>query len=163
MAENEKSMKEKLDILLEDKLEKDKAKFKERRFKIPAKARVNRERVKKGYITVMTFKGNRNVDFVKKQIIGGTIKLEDKEPQSIHALRQEDMFFYKNKPILLQPKANLNPWNPLAEKNETYGQPLVMARMEGDKLTTKKGFGKTGWIVGIVILVIIGYAFITGG
>ncbi|KKL98951.1 hypothetical protein LCGC14_1819300 [marine sediment metagenome] len=158
----DKSLKEKIDILFDEKEKEEKKKYKDKRFRLPMKAKVGKDKMNKGFITVMTIKGNRNVDFVRTKIIGGTIKMEDKEPRSIHALNQDDIFLYKNKPFIIQPKVNLNPWNPLKAKNETYGQALVMARMEGDKITTKKGFGKAGWIIGAVILGIIAYAFITG-
>ncbi len=160
---NEKSLKEKIDILFDEKEKEEKKKYKDKKFRMPMKAKVGKEKMTKGFITVMTIKENKNVDFVKTRVIGGTIKLEDKEPLSIHSLNQEDIFLYKNKPFIIQPKANLNPWNPVKTKNETYGQALVMARMEGDKITTKKSFGKMGWILGAIVLAIIAYAFITGG
>ncbi len=158
----EKTLKEKVDLLFEEKQEKEKEIYKEKKFKLPLKGKVGNGKVKKGFATIMVFKENKNIDFVKKQIIGGTIKLDDGEPISIHALDKEDIFFYKGKPFIMQGKSNLNPWNPFVKKDETYGQPLVMARMEGDKLSIKKGLGKAGWIVSAVILGIIAYAFVTG-
>jgi hypothetical protein len=162
METNEKSLKEKVDELMKEKNDKINEIYTEKKFRMPMKSKVSNGKVKKGFATVMTIKENNNIDFVRKQIIGNTIKLEDGEPISIHALQKEDLFFYKGKPFIFQPKGNLNAWNPLKQKDETYGQPLVMARMEGDKLSIKKGIGKGGWIVGAVILGIIAYAFITG-
>lgn len=159
----EKSLKEKVDELFEEKREKEKEIYKEKKFRLPFKGKVSKTKIKQGYVTVMVFKENNNVDFVRKQIIGGTIKLDDGEPSTIHSLKQKDLFFYKGKPFLLQAKSNLNSWNPFVEKQETYGQALVMARMEGDKLTLKKGFGKVGWIVGALVMAVVAYAFITGG
>ncbi len=160
--EEEKSLKEKVDLLFEEKREKEKQMYKEKKFKLPMKGKVSKGKMKKGFATVVVFKENNNIDFVRKQILGGTIKLEDGEPISIHSLKKEDVFFYKGKPVIFQPKPNLNPWNPLVTKQETYGQPLVMARMEGDKLSIKKGLGKAGWIVSAVIIAVIAYAFVTG-
>lgn len=158
----EKSLKEKVDELLEEKREKEKKVYKEKKFKLPMKGRVSKGKMKQGFATIMVLKENNNVDFVRKQIIGGTIKLEDGEPVSIHSLKKEDVFYYKGKPFIMQGKSNLNPWNPFIKTQETYGQPLVMARMEGDKLSIKKGLGKAGWIVSAVILGVIAYAFVTG-
>lgn len=155
-----KSLKNKVDELIKEKREKEI--YKEKKFRLPFKGKLGKSKVKKGFATVMTFKENKNIDFVKKQIIGGTIKLDDGEPISIHALDKEDIFFYKGKPFIMQAKSNLNPWNPFKQKQETYGQPLVMARMEGDKLSIKKGFGSAGWIISAVVAAIIGYAFVTG-
>ena len=115
----DKTLKEKVDLLFEDKKEKEKELYKEKRFKIPMKGRVSKGRMKKGFVTVVTFKENNNVDFVRKQIIGNTIKLEDGEPISIHALDKESIFFYKAKPIIFQGKGNLNSWNPFGQENET--------------------------------------------
>ncbi len=159
---DDKTLKEKVDLLIEDKRENEKKIYKEKKFKVPMKGKVSKGRMKKGFATIITIKENNNIDFVRKQIIGNTIKLEDGEPISIHALKKEDVFFYKNKPFIIQGKSNLNPWNPFKQKNETYGQALVMARMEGDKLSIKKGFGSAGWIISAVVAAIIGYAFITG-
>ena len=158
----EKSIKEKVDLLFKEKKEKEKEMFKEKKFRLPLKAKVSKGKMKQGYATVIAFKENNNIDFVRKQIIGGTIKLDDGEPISIHSLKKESIFFYKGKPVIFQPKSNLNPWNPFKQKDETYGQPLVMARMEGDKLSIKKGFGSAGWIVTAVVGAIIAYAFVTG-
>ncbi len=158
----ELSLKEKVDILLEEKRQKEREIYKEKKFRLPFKGRVSKSKVKKGYVSVIVFKDNKNIDIVRKQIIGGTIKLDDGEPISIHSLKQEDLFYYKGKPMLFQSKSNLNPFNPFVQKHETYGQPLVMARMEGDKLSIKKGFGKAGWIISAVIVAVIAYAFMTG-
>lgn len=130
-------------------------------FRMPFRGRVGNGKIKKGYVTIVTIQDNHAVDFTKEQIIDGTIKLS-KGDLSIHSLDPKDIFFYKNKPLIFQPKKSLNPYNPLKGEHETYGQKYVMARMEGDKLSLKKSIGWMGSIIGIVILGIIAYAFITG-
>jgi len=153
----ERSLKERLDAL-EDA---ERAKNPPKTFKVPMKGRVGNSKVKKGFVTIITIADNKNVDFTKEQIIDGTIKLQ-KGDLSFHAIDPEDIFFYKGKPLLFQPKRKLNPYNPLKGKHETYGQKYIMARMEGDKLSIKKSMG---WGIGIGVLVIVGiivYAVITG-
>ncbi len=157
----DKTLKEKVDLLFKEKEDGDKKVYKEKKFRFPWKARVSKSRMRKGFVTVVTIYDNSNVEFIKKKIIGGTIKLDD-DPVSIHAINPEDIFFYKGKPFILQPKKRLNPYNPLKKDDETYGQKYVMGRMEGDKIAVKKSFGKWGvWlgvlaVIGIVLYVILG-------
>lgn len=154
----ERSLRERLEAL-EDR---ERDKYPSKPFKIPMKGRVGNAKIKKGFVTVVTIADNKNVDFAKERIIDGTIKLQQGD-LSFHAIDPEDIFFYKGKPLLFQPKRKLNPYNPLKGKHETYGQKYVMARMEGDKIALKKSIG---WGMGIGVLVLVGiiaYAIITGG
>lgn len=128
-------------------------------FSLPFKARVSPNRLKKGYLTVAVINDNMTVDFTKEPIVDGTIKLED----TFHAVEEFDIFNYRGRPFVFQPKSKLNPYNPLQGTNQTYGQKYVMARMEGEKITQKK---KIGWGISIGVLIIVGiivYALITGG
>lgn len=133
-----------------------------KKFKLPFKAKVAKSKAKKGYITIAVINENKTVDFIKEPIVDGTILLGG-ETKSIHSVNVKDVFTYKGKPLIFQAKKKLNPYNPLAGSNETYGQPYVMARMEGDKLKVKKSFGMIGWIIGGIILLVIIYSLITGG
>ena len=128
-------------------------------FKLPFKAKINKARLSKGYVTVGIINDNKSLDFIREPIIDGTIKLDD----TFHAVEDFDIYSYKGKPFIFQPKSKLNPYNPLEGKHETYGQKYVMARMEGDKITSKKKMG-LGISIGLVIILgIIGYALFTGG
>ena len=127
-------------------------------FRLPSKAKVGNMKMKDGYATIMVIKENKNVDFVKERIVDGTIKLED----TFHAVAPKDVFFYKGKPLMIQYKSKLNPYNPLNEKHETYGQKWVMAKMMGDKLTSKKRMG-LGISIGLIIIAgIVIYSLIAG-
>jgi len=128
-------------------------------FKIPMKARVNKKKLKEGYVTIVEIGENKNVSFTKEPIVDSTIKLKD----TFHTLTSDDIFFYKGKPLIIQAKGRINPYNPLDGPNETYGQKYIMARMEGDKLITKKSIGWGMGIGAIVILGIIAYAILGGG
>tara|TARA_R100001530_G_scaffold24998_1_gene20219 strand:+ start:2466 stop:2951 length:486 start_codon:yes stop_codon:yes gene_type:complete len=128
-------------------------------FKLPFKARVNKSKLQQGYLTVAVINDNMGVDFRKELIKDGTVKLDD----TFHAVEEFDIFNYKGKPFIFQAKSKLNPYNPLTGDNETYGQPYIMARMEGDRLTTKKKIG-LGISIGVLIIVgVIVYALFTGG
>jgi len=145
---------------------------KEKKFKLPWKARLGKAKLKKGYITVEVINENKEIDFKREPIGDGTVKIGD----TIHAIDELDVFTYKGKPFAHIPKTKLNPWNPLSDylntertydgkrlgKNEIYGQKYIMARMKADFIKTAK---KIGWGATIFILAIIGiiaYAFITG-
>ena len=147
---------------------------KHKKFRLPLKAKISNRKMREGYVTVLIIRDNRNIDFVKEPIIDSTFKLND----TIHALEDKNIFFYKGKPFIIQPKKKLTQYNPkdnekdkVIEKdkdpldcpNQTYGQKYVMARMESDKLTLKK---QIGWGMSIGVLVIVGiivYSLFTGG
>ncbi|KKN56545.1 hypothetical protein LCGC14_0571230 [marine sediment metagenome] len=155
--EEKKTIKERIAELEEVRKELKKLE-KKKKFKIPFKARVSKRRMSQGYMTVIVINDNKNLDFIREPITDGTFKCGD----TIHSLSEKDIFFYKNKPFVFQPKRSLNPYNPLQKEHETYGQKLVMARMEGDKITLKKSIG-WGMSVGIIVIIgIIAYSVITG-
>ena len=146
-------------------------KKKKKKFRLPFKAKISNRKMREGYVTVLIIRDNRNIDFVKEPIIDSTFKLND----TIHALEDKNVFFYKSKPFIIQPKKKLTQYNPkeveviqndkdpLDCPNQTYGQKYVMARMESDKLTLKK---QIGWGMSIGVLVIVGiivYSLFTGG
>ncbi len=152
---NHKTLKERLEFL-----EVKSGNGKKKKFSIPFRARIGKKNIRDGYVTVVVIEDNYNIDFRKERIVDGTINLED----TFHAINPEDIFFYKGKPFIFQPKRKQNPYNPLAQNHETYGHKYILARMEGDKIVGKKR--AMGWgmgIVGLVILGIIAYSFITGG
>lgn len=132
---------------------------KKKKFRLPFKARLSKKAVRQGYVTVAIIRENKNIDFVKEPIIDSTIKLDG---DSFHSLKDEEIFYYKNKPFIFQAKSRLNPYNPLEGKNETYGQKYVMARMEGDKITMKKKLGLGISIGALIIVAVIAYALIAG-
>lgn len=156
MEQEEKSLKEEIKELKE--IVKEDGKKKNKKFKLPFKARLGNRAVRTGYVTVAIIRENKNIDFTKEPIVDLTIKLDG---DSFHALEEKDIFFYKNKPFVFQPKSKLNPYNPLG-KNETYGQKYIMARMEGDKIITKKKLGLGISIGALIIIGVIAYALIAG-
>ena len=132
---------------------------KQKKFRIPFIGRVSNRKVREGYISIVVIKDNKNIDFVKQPIVDGTFKLND----TIHSVDERDIFLYKGKPFVFQPKRTINPYNPLKEEHQTYGQKYIMSRMESDKLTLKKQLG-WGMSIGVLIIVaIIGYSIFSGG
>lgn len=163
---------EKLDYLAESGKKK-----KEKKFKLPTKAKVSKRKAKKGFVTVELINENRELDFMKVPIEDGTIKLGG----TIHAIEDFDIFYYKGKPFIHQPKKKINPWNPLSNylnsqrkvktddgeyhilsSNEIYGQKYVMARMKSEFIKAKRNIGWGMTIFGLAIAGIIIYSIITG-
>ncbi len=131
---------------------------KKKKFRLPVKARVGNRKMKDGYATIIVIKENKNVDFVRERIVDGTIKLGD----TIHAIAPQDVFFYKGKPIMIQFESKLNPYNPMNDKHETYGQKYVMAKMMEGKVAFKKKMG-LGISIGLIIIAgIVIYSLVAG-
>jgi len=153
--ENHKTLKERIESL-----EGNDGNKKKKKFFIPFSARVSRKKMKEGYVSIVTIEDNHNISFRKEKIADGVIKLDD----SFHAINSNDIFFYKGKPFIFQPKRKQNPYNPLIGKHETYGDKYILARMEGDKIVgQRKAIGWGMSIGGLIILGIIAYSFFTGG
>lgn len=152
----EKNIKERLEEVESQLVPKDK------KFRFPWKGKIGKGKVKKGYVSIAIINENKEISFTKKPIVDGTVTI-DGQTKTIHAVDSKDILTYKSKPFIFQVKGKLNPYNPLKGAHETYGQPYVMARMEGDKLKVKKSMGKIGWIIGIIIAAGIGYSIISGG
>ena len=152
MEEREPTLKEKIDELYYGNQKKIK------KFKIPLKSRIGKKKMKDGYVTIVKIEDNKNIDFTREPIVDGTIKMVD----SFHAINSDDVFFYKNKPIIFQPKRKLNPYNPLAGDHQTYGQKYIMARMKSDSIISKSKMGWGAGIGGLVLIGIIAYAILAG-
>lgn len=168
----EKGINEKLDEINKKLGEEDKKKDKKKIFKLPSKAKIRNAHLKKGYVTIEAIGENKEIFFIKEPIVDGTIKIGD----TFHAVDSFDVFTYKGKPFIHQPKTKINPWNPLSNyleeqrefegkklnKNEIYGQKYIMSRMKNDMVSAKKPIGAWIWIVLVVIAGIVIYAFIKG-
>ena len=153
MEEEQKTLKERLEET--EKILKDLKKPTDKKFRLPGRAKLSKSKLNKGYVTVEEIGENRNVNFKRVQIEGGTIKLGN----TYHAVKDLDIFFYKGKPFIHQAKNKLNPWN-LDGNNQTYGQKYLMARMLKDALKEAKGKIRGAVIFGLVLLLIVGYYFL---
>lgn len=157
--EEDKSIREKLDEILDE----TKKKREKKKFKLPLKAKVNKVKAKKGFVTIQVVKENGVVEFRKEPIIDSVIKLSEGDDLSFHAIDSQDILSYKGNPFLILPKNKMNPYNPTKGENETYGDKYVVARMISDQVKMKK---KLGWGISIGVIIILGivaYAFLTGG
>jgi len=136
---------------------------KTKKLKIPRKAKVRKGKAKKGWIGVVKIDENGIISGEKQKVEDSTIRLKDK---TYHAINGEEIGMWEGKfPVIL-----LQTWrkNPLKikrgdDKNETYGQKYIMARMLGDTIKVKAG-GSMGllYILGILVALYIGYMALTG-
>ncbi len=136
---------------------------KTKKLKIPRKAKVRKGKAKKGWIGVVKIDENGIISGEKQKVEDSTIRLKDK---TYHAINGEEIGMWDGKfPVIL-----LQTWrkNPLKikrgdDKNETYGQKYIMARMLGDTIKVKAG-GSMGllYILGILVALYIGYMALTG-
>lgn len=124
---------------------------KKKRIKIPRKAKVRKGKMKKGYVGVIYVDENGNLKGDKAKIQDSSFR-EKKGPY--HATDGREILYWEGKfPVIIQPKWKNNPVNLRKDsKNETYGQPYLMARMLGDVIKVKnRGGGMIIWIIlGIV-------------
>ena len=130
-----------------------------KKFRLPFKAKVNKNKLSRGYITVLEIFENGAIDFKREQIIDGTIKLKD----TYHSVDDKDCLTYKGKPFVIIPKKSTEPYNPNYVKNTTFSQKHIMSRMMNETIGTAKKIGIAGMSIGVLILVgVIAYAFIAG-
>lgn len=155
----EKSLKEKVDEMHNTLYDP-----KTKKIKIPRKAKVRKGKVKKGWVGVLTIDTNGNISGEKQKLAEFVIRTKD---GLYHTTDGREILFWQGKfPIVIQPSWRNNPLNIRndVEKNETYGQPHIMARMLNDTIRIKKPGGSfIIWILVIgAVLFGINY-FLNGG
>lgn len=113
--------------------------------KIPRKAKVRKGKLKKGWIGILRIDENGNLTGEKQKVEDSTIRLKDGD---YHTMDGEEILFWEGKfPVIIQRTWKLNPEKLRIrkdEKNETYGQKYIMARMLGDTIKVK---AKSGSII----------------
>ena len=149
---------------IKDKL--DEQEVKKSKLKIPFFKRVMGGKAKKNYVTVLKINENKTITTEKVQIKDQTI-LIDKVPR---IATSGNILYWGKNPVLIQPSWATVPFSPeqankdsLTDGSNKIGYELLLSRMETEKFNpTKKMGGMIGWIIGIGLLAIIGYAFIKG-
>lgn len=153
--------------LIEAKLNDDKPKKKEKKFRLPFGKKVGKGQSKKNYVTIMKINENANVDFKKVQI-QSQVFMEDGVPR----LGTPDYVLrWKNNPMVILPSWSNKPFSPseqfqksLEDGSNIKGYKILLAAMHEEALAKKKQVGNLLKIgLGIFLLAIIGYAFLTGG
>ncbi len=124
--------------------------------KIPRKAKISKSKKKKGWCGILFLNENKNIQGQRVKLDGGTYQTKD---SNYHVTNGSELMFWEGKyPVFFQRYDKLNPTNLFrkeGEKNEIYGQDLVMLRMKKDliKEKTKGGMG----ILMIIGILVAGY------
>lgn len=143
----EVSLVEKVDLLM-DAVQSGKVK----KLKLMRKARASARNIRKGYIGVLKVEENGNISGELQKAEDFSFKLKS---GTYHASDGSEVLMWEGKyPIIIQPTWKINPVliRNDKEKNETYGQKYVMAKMLKDTIVAKKGgFGNI-----IIWLLVIG-------
>jgi hypothetical protein len=155
MDEDKKSLTEEIKEI-KDALSLGKSKTKVNKLRFPVRAKVKRNKLKKGWIGIMRIGENQNVSFEKVQIEGGTYNTSD---GTYHTSDGREILFFNGKfPLLVQEEKKINPYNFKFNDghHETYGQKNIMATMLRDTIKVKKG-GSLSPIIIVVVIIAIGY------
>ena len=157
-------LKEKIDKIFEQMNPEQDSLTKKKRIKIPRKAKVRRGKIKKGWIGIIKIAENGNISGEKQKLIDSSIRLKD---GTYHTSDGREVLFWEGKyPVLIQPTWKNNPImiKKDEEKNETYGQKYIRARMISDTIKVKKERAKALiWLIGLGIAGYIAYSVFLGG
>lgn len=127
-----------------------------KKLKLLRKAKVSKGRIKRGWVGILFLNENRVISGQKVKLEGGTYKTKD---GNYHVTNGKELLFWEGKyPILIQRYDKLNPTNILlkeGEKNEVYGQDLIMLRIKKDIIKEKKKFN-LGFLY-IILILVAGY------
>lgn len=130
---------------------------KKKKLKLPRKAKVKGRKAKKGWVGILKISENGVVGGEKVKIEGSAF---DESSGKYHATDSREILLWEGKyPILLQKTWKKNPENMRKEKDEkdeTYGQDYIKARLIRDTIKEVKQKGS------IVIWIIIGAAVLFG-
>ena len=136
-------------------------------FKLPRRARVSRSQAKKNWVGVLKLNENRSIEPSKAQIEEQTIMLD-----GIPRLASSEYIFHIGKhPVIIQPSWSVTPFSPTNSFEESLnngsnakGYKLLMNKMKLATVENKKQLGGWWkWILGIGLLGLIAYAFLSGG
>jgi len=140
---------------------------KNKKFRLPFGKKVGKSQKKKNYVTIVKINENGHVDFQKRQISEQTF-VEDGIPR---LGTPNYVLQWKNNPMIILPSWSIKPYSPseqheksLKDGSNTKGYKILMAKMLSESINTKKQMGgMLKWIIGLGLVAIIGYAFLTGG
>lgn len=151
------SLKEKVDLLFEQMQEKPVKK----KIKIPRRAKVSKGKMRKGWMGIIKIDENGNISGEKQRIVDSTFQLKMGD---YHAVDGSEIGYWEGKyPVIIQPSWKNCPIQikkDPQERNETYIQKYIKARMLGDVIKIKAKAGKIiPWIIGLVVVGFVAMQF----
>lgn len=155
MEEEIKTTGQKIDDIYNTFAKVEKEEEKKKKIKLSRKAKVRKRKIKKGWMGVLVIDENGNIHGEKQKVAGFSYNTKD---GLYHASDGREILFWEGKfPVILQPTWKNNPIliRKDNDKNETYGQPYIKAKMLADLIKVKSGGGKI--IIWILIIGALGY------
>ena len=155
----EDNIKTKIDRLSEkmDEIIQQEEKKNTKKFKLPSKGKLSKDKIKNNWVTVVKINENKGVDFTRQKIEDETIMI-DNVPRLATG---ESVLNYKGKPLMIVPSWRVEPFSPtkdfkesLLDGSNTKGYALLLARMKKGILEPVKKKIPIGII--IVVLAVIG-------
>jgi len=145
----EKSLKEKVDELYEEK-----EKGRKKKFKVPLSIKLQKGKFKKGYAAVCLIKTNGAVEVKMVKIEDETIKIGE----NIYDASANNILRYKKYPLLIISEWNMKPFSPAenvekasAEGTLTAAQKLILTKMKMEAVKPKMQLNFK-LIVGLLVL-----------
>lgn len=133
---------------------------KKKRFGIPFRGKVGRVRARRGWVTVIKILDNKNLDFDKQQVQDQTVMV-DGLPRIV---TPEDILMYRGKPAVIIPSYTVKAYNPkdhyedvLKSQLGSQGHKLLLARMLGEVIQTKKKMSMMVVFIILIVLIAGGY------
>jgi len=162
MAEGIKDeLKEIKDLLIEERI------HKEKKFRLPFGKKTSARQARAGYVTIMKINENGFIDFKKEKIEEQTLMID-----GIPRLSTPDyVLHWKKVPMVIIPSWSTKPFSPTdnyeaseKENNNIKGYKILLDKMKKETIDSKpKMGGMLKWIIGIGLVAVIIYAFVSGG
>ncbi len=164
MEENkEKSLLERVKAVEELKEELENKKNRKKKIKLPSKAKTKGMKAKKGYVGILRISENGVITGEKVKIEGSAF---NESSGKYHATDSREILLWQGKyPILVQKTWRKNPENfrkAENEKDETYGQDYIKARLIRDTIKDVKPKGNIIIWIAIGVAVLIGVNYFLG-
>lgn len=139
----------------------------EKDFRFPFGKKVGRGQKRKNFVTVLILNENGTYIFNKYRIEDQTI-MHEMIPRL--ATTGHVMFDKKGNPMVILPNWSVEPFSPLEhykqsmiDGSNTKGYQILLAKLLSEQIKPKKPMGNLiKWIIGIGLIGIIAYAFISG-
>jgi hypothetical protein len=121
-----------------------------KKVRLKGKAKVRRNKAKKGWVGVLKINENNSLTLEKTRVEGSAFDTKD---GTDHATDGSEILWWEGKfPIIVQETKKKNPYNFRFNTghNETYGQKYIMAKQQAEIIKPKRKAG--GLIVILIIL-----------
>ena len=138
---------------------------KEKKWKLPGKGKVSNGQAKKNWTGVVYIRNNGRVSFVKRQIDGHTIKIDNYHSVTADEVLQDD----KGKPIVVAAEWDDQVLNikqavedAVKSKRTTFGQQVIFAQMKKDLIKPKSQINGKWIFIGLIVAGVVYWLFKSG-